>query len=76
LLARLSELLAEIARPYRCDEVIPVEVQANLWKLGLACEPTTPREDVIEQLWARKRSLQTILVPLWDGPGASPPPAA
>jgi hypothetical protein len=76
LLARLSALLSEIARPYSCDEVIPVDVRADLWQLGLACEATTPREDLIAQLWERKRSLQTILIPLWDGPGALPPSAA
>ena len=76
MLARLSELLAQIARPYKCDEVIPVDVQANLWQLGLACEATTPREDLIARLWARKRSLQAILFPVWDGPGALPPSAA
>lgn len=76
MLARLSRLLAEIARPYSCDAVIPVELQANLWQLGVPCEPTTPRETVIAQLWARKRSLETTLIPLWGGPGNSPPSAA
>ena len=76
LLARLSELLAQISRPHSCDAAIPVEVQANLWQLGVPCETNTPREDVIAQLWARKRTLQTAFMPLWGGPEATPPTAA
>lgn len=76
LLARLSELLARLARPYGCDEAIPAEIQAHLWQLGLPCDELTPREFVIAQLWARKRTLQTSMLPLWGGPGATPPAAA
>lgn len=76
MLARLSELLAQLARPYSCDDVIPVEVQANLWQLGLQCDELTPREELVALLWARKRRLQTALLPLWGGPGATPPAAA
>lgn len=76
MLARLGDVLARIARPHRCDEAIPVDVQAKLWQLGLPCSEETPREHVISQLWARKRLLQTSLLPIWGGPGATPPAAA
>ncbi|HKV87749.1 MAG TPA: hypothetical protein VJT78_07115 [Candidatus Dormibacteraeota bacterium] len=76
LLHRVSQLLALIARPYNCDALIPTEVQTNLWQLGVPCNELTPREFLVAQLWARKRSLETSLVPLWGGPGATPPTAA
>lgn len=76
LLTRLTDVLKEIARPYSCDAAIPVAVQAQLWRLGVACEATTPREDLIAVLWARRRTLETTPIPFAGGPGATPPPAA
>lgn len=76
MLVRLGEALSEIARPHRCDDAIPAAVQANLWELGVPCEPLTPREDLVAKLWARKRTLQVAMDPSWGGPGATPPAAA
>lgn len=76
ILVKLGEVLAQIARPYRVDEMIPVHVQSNLWQLGVPCDELTPREELIAELWARKRTLQTAVLPQWGGPGATPPNAA
>jgi hypothetical protein len=75
-LYRVGQMLAQIARPYRVDESLPIGVRTNLWQLGFACNEMTPREELIARLWARKRSLQIMVQPLWGGPGATPPSAA
>ena len=75
MLVELGELLARVARPHRCDDVLPVDVQATLWQLGLPCTELTSREDVIARLWAKKRSLLTAMEPV-GGPGVTPPAAA
>lgn len=75
MLARLGEALMRIARPYHCDEALPVEVQGLLRQLGFSCDERTPREELIARLWARKRTLQFSLQPEWGGPGATPPAA-
>jgi hypothetical protein len=76
MLAQLGELLARVARPYGCDEFLPDDVQATLWQLGFPCTELTSREEVIARLWARKRSLLTVINPGWGGPGVTPPAAA
>ncbi|MGH7765171.1 MAG: hypothetical protein ACREOM_12235 [Candidatus Dormibacteraceae bacterium] len=76
MLVRVGHALSQIARPHRFDEAIPAELQVNLRQLGLPCSPLTPREEVIARLWARKRTLQTNLEPLWSGPGPTSPAAA
>ena len=75
-LYRVGQMLAQIARPYRVDESLPIDVRTNLWQLGFACNEMTPREELIARLWARKRSLQIMVPPQWGGPGATPPSAA
>jgi hypothetical protein len=55
--ALLGQALSRLARPYRCDEALPADVQANLWRLGFPCNERTPREDLIAELWARKRQM-------------------
>jgi hypothetical protein len=75
LLVQLADLLALVARPHGCDDALPDEVQASLWKLGFACSEQTSREELIARLWARKRSLLTMR-PGWGGPGVTPPNAA
>ena len=57
MLVWLGKLLEQIARPYRCDEELPPELQATLRRLGVACDESTPRQDVVAQLWARKRTV-------------------
>jgi hypothetical protein len=76
MLIQVGQVLSRVARPHRCDETIPVEVQANLWQLGLPCDEATSREDLIARLWARKRTLQVNLGSTWGGPGPTPPAAA
>jgi hypothetical protein len=76
MLVRLGEVLGQIARPHLCDQVVPVEIRANLCQLGLPCTEETPRQTLITELWARKRSLQLLLQSRSGGPGATPPAAA
>lgn len=76
MLIELKDALRKVARPYACDQALPVDVQASLWRLGVPCDEATPREELVAQLWARKRSLQMSVQPPWGGPGATPPSAA
>lgn len=57
MLVRLGRLLEQIARPYLCDEALPADLQASLRQLGVPCDESTPREDLVAQLWARKRTV-------------------
>ncbi len=75
-LIRLGRLLDQLARPHRCEDVLPVDVQASLWQLGFPCSELTTREELIPRLWARKRSLLSGLGPEWGVPGLTPPSAA
>jgi hypothetical protein len=76
MLVQLGELLSRVARPYRCEDDLPADVQAMLRQLGLPCTELTSREELIARLWARKRSLLTAMQPEWGGPGVTPPAAA
>jgi hypothetical protein len=77
MLSRLGEILSQIARPYRVEQALPVDVRTSLWQLGFPCSEQTPREELIERLWARKRTLQLMMPPpQLGGPGATPPAAA
>ena len=76
ILVRLGRLLDQLARPHRCEDVLPVDVQASLWQLGFPCSDVTPREELIPRLWARKRSLLSGIGSEWGGPGLTPPSAA
>ncbi len=76
MLVQLGDILAKVARPYRCDDVLPVDVRAALWQIGLPCHELTPREELVARLWAKKRSLLTAMQPGWGGPGVTPPAAA
>ena len=76
MLAQLGEMLSKVARPHRADDELPLEVRANLCRLGLPCSEHTTREELITWLWARKRSLLTAIQPEWGGPGITPPSAA
>jgi hypothetical protein len=74
-LVQLGDVLAKVARPHRVDEALPSELRTSLWQLGFQCHDFTPREELIAQLWARKRNLQVMLPPTWGG-GITPPSAA
>lgn len=76
MLVRLSRALERVARPHRCDEALPADFQANLWRLGVPCDPQMPREELVSLLWARKRNLAPAFEPSWGGPGETPPTAA
>ena len=76
MLIRVGRLLDQLARPHRCEESLPVEVQSMLWQLGCPCSDFTTREELIPRLWARKRSLLSAGGPGWGGPGLTPPSAA
>jgi hypothetical protein len=76
MLVQVGEVLNRVARPHRCDAPLPADVQASVWRLGLACDGQTPLDDLVARLWARKRSLSVAIQPAWDGPGATPPSAA
>jgi len=76
MLVRVGQALQAVARPYSCDAPLPGHVQASLWRLGVACDELTPREQVIALLWARKRSLSSAVQPPWRDPEPTPAPAA
>jgi hypothetical protein len=76
MLVTLGRVLEQVARPHAPYEELPVEVQTSLWQLGFACSERTTREELIPRLWARKRSLQSMVGPEWGGPGPSPLTAA
>jgi hypothetical protein len=77
LLYRLGKILDQVARPHQCDEAVPGEVHASLWQLGVPCDERTTREELIARLWARKRSLMTVMQAGWGGgPSMTPPSAA
>ena len=76
MLVQVGQVLKRVARPYLCDAPLPVDLQASVSRLGLACDEKTPREELVARLWASKRSLCLAIQPTWDGPGASPPNAA
>ena len=66
MLVEIGRPVGRVARPHRCGEALPVEVQANLWRLGVPCDAQTPREELVSLLWARKRNLSLAFQPRWD----------
>lgn len=76
MLVQVGEVLSQVARPHRCDDVLPVDVRAALWQLGFPCSELTSREEIISRLWAKKRTLLSTMQPGWGGPGVTPPAAA
>ena len=51
----LDTALAEISRPHRCGQPLRPILRDALCELGLMCDESTPRIDLIAQVWARKR---------------------
>jgi hypothetical protein len=51
----LDAALAEVTRPHRFDEPLTSIVRDALCQLGLACDESTPRIELIAQIWDRKR---------------------
>jgi len=76
MLLQVGQVLSKVARPHRCDEAIPVEVQAKLWQLGVPCDEAPPRAELIARLWARKRTLRVNFQSALGGPRPMPPAAA
>jgi hypothetical protein len=56
----LDAALAELSRPHRCDEPITPIVRDALRQLGLVSDESTPRADLIAQIWARKRQAALV----------------
>jgi hypothetical protein len=70
-LARLAEVLSQVARPHGVEDDLPPEIRSSLWQLGFPCTELTSREELIARLWARKRILMAAMQPQWGGgPGA------
>ena len=63
LLVKLGQALSQVARPHGCDESIPDDVRAILLQVGVPCTERTPREELIQTLWARKRGLLQVTPP-------------
>jgi hypothetical protein len=63
LLVKLGQALARVARPHPCDEAIPDDVRAILLQVDVPWQEGTPREALIQSLWARKRSLLEVTPP-------------
>ena len=76
LLVHLGQALDRVARPHHYDEALPVDLRADLLRLGVPFGARTPRKELVSLLWARKRNLSLAFQPAWDGPGATPPNAA
>jgi hypothetical protein len=76
MLVQVGQVLNQVARPHLCHAPLPADVRARVWRLGLSGDERTPREDLVAQLWARKRSLSMANQPTWEGPGTTPPNAA
>jgi hypothetical protein len=76
MLVQLGEILSRLARPYRAEDELPVDVRPVLCQLGFPCSELTSRQELIARLWAKKRSLLTAMQPDWGGPGITPPTAA
>jgi hypothetical protein len=76
MLVQVGDVLAKVARPYPCDDVLPVDVRAALWQLGFPVDELTSREEIITRLWAKKRTLLSAMQPGWGGPTVTPPAAA
>ena len=58
-LATLGVALSQLARPHGCEETLSPRVLGTLKQLGVDCDGLTPRQDLIAELWARKRHLVT-----------------
>jgi hypothetical protein len=76
MLARLGEVLSQIARPHLLEDELSLEVRSGLFQLGFPCSELTTREELISRLWARKRMLMAAMQPQWGGPTITPPSAA
>jgi hypothetical protein len=56
-LRRVDRLLSELARPALHDDWIPPSTREALLQLGIGASGEASRKDLIEGLWARKRSM-------------------
>ena len=75
MLVQVGQALAQLARPYAREDTVPSQVLATLWQLGMPCDALTPREVLIAELWARKRSLSVAFRPSPGNHDWTPPAA-
>jgi hypothetical protein len=57
----LDQLLNQLTRPSLPDSTIPPAVRDQLHSLGLSVESSPRREELIAELWGRKRPLMRQL---------------
>jgi len=56
----LDAALAEVTRPHPCGEPITYIVRDALRQLGLVCDESTLRTELIAQIWVRKRQATSV----------------
>jgi hypothetical protein len=64
----LDTALAQVTRPHLSGEPVTPIVRDALHQLGLVCDESTPREDLIAQLWERKRQATVVEVARTERP--------
>jgi hypothetical protein len=62
----LDQLLAQLTRPAMPDAGVPPTVREKLHDLGVPLKRTARREDLIAEVWGRKRPLLRRLSELDD----------
>jgi hypothetical protein len=56
----LDAALTEVTRPHLSGDPVTPIVRDALRQLGLVCDESTPREDLIVQIWERKRKAGVV----------------
>ena len=57
----LDQLLAQLTRPSLADAALPPSVREQLRAIGVAVGSSPRREDLVAELWGRKRPLMRDL---------------
>jgi hypothetical protein len=68
----LDQLLGQLTRPSLVDATLPSSVRDQLRAIGVAVDSSRRREEIIAELWGRKRPLMRELYAYDD----STPPCA
>jgi hypothetical protein len=56
-LRRLDRVLTELTRPFIAEDSLPPTTRVALAQLGMWVAGDASRRDLVERVWARKRSL-------------------